>query len=104
MWRAPRLNRNEWRTVSRKLCLGSLWEASNCLPFRDRAWRSSFLQLDFFPRVEFELERGMKGMNAVQVKIVDLVAKKAKQEAERAAQEAEEAEGDKEEENKSEEE
>ncbi len=41
--------------------------------------------------VEFELERGMKGMNAVQVKIVDLVAKKAREEAEKAALEAEEA-------------
>ena len=41
--------------------------------------------------VEFELERGMKGMNAVQVKIVDLVAKKEREEAEKAALEAEEA-------------
>ena len=37
--------------------------------------------------VEFELERGMKGMNAVQVKIVDLVAKKAREEAAKAENE-----------------
>ncbi len=42
--------------------------------------------------VNFELERGMKGMNAVQVKIVNLEEKKAREEAEKAAREAEEAE------------
>ena len=41
--------------------------------------------------VEFELERGMKGMNAVQVKIVNLEEKKAREAAAKAALEAEEA-------------
>ncbi|MBL1279574.1 MAG: cold shock domain-containing protein [Fluviicola sp.] len=50
--------------------------------------------------VNFELERGMKGMNAVQVKIVNLEEKKAREEAEKAAREAEEKED--EEENKEE--
>ena len=42
--------------------------------------------------VNFELERGMKGMNAVQVKIVNLEEKAAREAALKAAEEAEEAE------------
>lgn len=41
--------------------------------------------------VNFELEKGMKGMNAVQVKIVNLEEKAAREAALKAAEEAEEA-------------
>jgi len=50
--------------------------------------------------VNFELERGMKGMNAVQVKIVNLEEKAAREAALKAAEEAEAAEDDEETEDK----